>query len=309
MKTFKNISYTFVLAALTIALSGCSLEMKTNYEYKNGEKYTAGDRTITDKIEVIDIDYRSGDIVLTGTSSDEVTIHETAKVDLDEKKQVHTWVDGKTLYIRYCASAKGLELEDLEKHLEIGIPEKQVLNDLTTVVSSGDIDYGGFEAETLSIESSSGETKVDGTIRATDIAASSGDIILKLHGNGETVNLETSSGDITADLENSGELSATTSSGKIEVNAADLKQITAESSSGSGTFSFQKMPERTDLTASSGDIKVKLPEDADFAANIDTSSGTFSYNLPLTKSEDGYVCGNGTNTLTINTSSGDVQLL
>ena len=96
---------------------------------------------------------------------------------------------------------------------------------------------------------------------------------------------------------------------KIEVNAVDLKEITAESSSGLGSFSFQKMPERAKLSASSGDITVSLPEDADFTAHIDTSSGDFSYDLPLSKSEDGYVCGNGTNTVTINTSSGDIQLL
>ena len=309
MKAFKIISYTFLLAAITIVLSGCSLGMKTNYEYKNAEKFTAGDRNIKDQIEVIDIDYRSGDIVLTGTSSDEVTIHETAKVDLDEKRQVHTWVDGKTLYIRYCASAKGLDLEDLEKHLEIGIPEKQVLKDLTTAVSSGDLAYSGFETENLSIEASSGEIKVDTTAKTTDIVASSGDITLKLHGDSEIVNLETSSGEISVDLENSGELKAETSSGKIEVNAVDLKEITAESSSGLGLFSFQKMPERAKLSASSGDITVSLPEDADFTAHIDTSSGDFSYDLPLSKSEDGYVCGNGTNTVTINTSSGDIQLL
>lgn len=309
MKTLKTISYTFLMAALTIVFSGCSLNMKTNYEYKNSENYTAGDRNITDQIEVIDIDYRSGDIVLTGTSSDEVSIHETAKIELDEKRQVHTWVDGKTLYIRYCASAKGIELDGLEKHLEIGIPQKQVLKDLTTDVSSADLDYSGFETKNLNIEASSGDIDVDCVANNTAISTSSGKIVLNLHGDSDIINLETSSGGILADLENANELNASAGSGGIGVNAVDLKKITTETSSGSGSYSFSKMPESVNLTASSGNITVSVPKEAAFLAQIDTSSGDFSYDLPLSKNEDGYVCGDGTNKMSIETSSGDIKLL
>lgn len=45
-------------------LSGCSFWQVTNYVYQNGEKYTAGDRSIMEKIETIDIDYLDGDVPL-----------------------------------------------------------------------------------------------------------------------------------------------------------------------------------------------------------------------------------------------------
>ena len=52
----KRILYTVVFVAAFICLSGCSFIVGSNYLYQNGDKYTAGDRQIKDKIENISID-------------------------------------------------------------------------------------------------------------------------------------------------------------------------------------------------------------------------------------------------------------
>ena len=137
MKRLNRFFASIVVAAMMLGVCGCSnseIEVlditKTNYLYDNGDKYEAGDRDITEKIESINIAYMSGEVVMTETDADVVSIKETSNKELDDKRKVHTWVDGSTLYVRYCASAKGLELNNLDKKLTIDIPKNIELSDV-----------------------------------------------------------------------------------------------------------------------------------------------------------------------------------
>ena len=92
------------------------------------------------------------------------------------------------------------------------------------------------------------------------------------------------------------------------VNAKSIRNIHADTSSGSNEFHLEAVPETAKIDASSGSVKVYLPEDADITAEIDTASGDISYDLPFEKKGDTYKCGKGTNKVMIDTSSGDVTL-
>ena len=269
MRKWKGLLYVVALVAALGCLSGCSFQTKTNYRYQNGEKYTAGDREITEKIETIDIHYMSGDIQFIGSDSDKVTIKETSAKQLDDKRKVHTWVDGTTLYVRYCASADGLEIFNLEKHLEITVPEGVKLGDVRIDVSSGDVEARGFETENMNVSLSSGDLDLDCVAKKYNIKASSGRVNLTQRGECDDLSIQTSSGEITLNAE-----------------------------------SFAK----ADIEASSGDVTIYLPEDYGFTADVDMSSGKLYYEHALAKDGDRYICGDGSSQLKLETSSGDINL-
>ena len=283
--------FAAVIVAAAVCLCGCSVSY-TNYLYQDSDKYTAGDREIPDKIETINIDYLSGKVKLTGTDSETVKIRETANETLDDDRKVHTWVSGTTLYVRYCASAKRLDLYKLEKTLEIDIPENVKLSELKIEISSGDADCSKFEAKSVEMKASSGDLFASCKAETIEMKASSGDITLTQTGESEKV----------------GKLDVESSSGKISVASDGAKVFKSHSSSGKGEFKFAEVPETAEMEASSGDITVYLPEDANVTAEFDVSSGDITYELPFSKSGGKYVSGDGSRKLTVETSSGDITV-
>lgn len=307
MRKIIMILFAVLTAAAAVCLSGCSVSY-TNYVYQNGDKYTAGDREISDKIDTINIDYLSGKIKLVGTDSETVKIRETANKALDDERRVHTWVDGTTLYVRFCASARKLDLFDLEKELEIEIPEGVKLAKLKVEISSGDADCSKFEAKDVVVKASSGDIFVSCKAENIEMEASSGDVTLTQTGESDKIEIETSSGSITVLAETVAKLDVESSSGKIAVNTSGAKVFKSHSSSGKGEFRFADAPETAEIKASSGDITVYLAEDADVTAEFDVSSGDITYDLPFSKSGDRYICGDGSRKLSVKTSSGDITV-
>jgi hypothetical protein len=308
MRGIKGLVGIAVLAASLFCMSGCSLVMKTNYVYKDGDKYTAGNREITDKIDTIDIDYMSGQIDLVGSADEKVNITETSEKQLDDKRKVHTWVEGSTLHVRYCASAKKLDLNKLNKKLEITVPKSIKYSNVQIKASSADMNVGGFSSENVRIHASSGDVTASVEAENIKIDVSSGDVNLNQTGNSSDIILSASSGDIKADMDTVDKLDVSASSGKLKLNARKIKELNTITSSGSNEFRFSEVPEKSDITASSGDVTMYLPEELDLTADISVSSGKLFYEQKFSKDGKTYVCGNGSNKMKINTSSGDIDI-
>ncbi len=334
----------------TLCLTGCSFGLINtfSYQYENGDKYTAGDREIDDKITKINIDYLSGEVKVRGTDTDNIKVDETANTDLDSDHQVHTWVDGDTLYVRYCVSTKSINFNKIEKSLEITIPEAQELDDFIIEVSSGDIDMYGFATDSLYSYASSGNMNIDCSAKAIELKSSSGNVSLAQNGNSDSLkvkassgkvviiqngdcrsfDIDSSSGNITIEQQgtvdqakihsSSGGVNAVmgtvntlkvdVSSGGIKLDADEVKNLTTRASSGHSDISLNKVPETSNINCSSGGIDVRIPEDADVTVHLNVSSGEFNYNLPFEKNGKDYIGGNGTAEMTIRCSSGDVTL-
>lgn len=308
MIRFKSVICASAILAMIACLSGCSFATKTSYIYDNGDKYTAGDREISDKIENIDIDYMSGSVKLIGSDADCVTIEETAAVKLDDKRKVHTWVEGSTLHVRYCASAKSLDLNNLQKQLVITIPEDEILSDLTVDVSSAEVSCENFKSDKVDIEASSGSILAQCEADMIKLAASSGNVYLNQTGKSNDISIETSSGHINVEMEDASKLMTTASSGDITIKAISVEDFKSETSSGDNEFSFATAPLRSDIEASSGNITVYLPQNSDITFDMDPDEDDFSYDLALTKNGDTYVCGDGTDMMKIVVSSGEIAL-
>ena len=338
-----------LIVPAAVCLTGCSFGNINfmNYKYDNADKYEAGDREIDDKITKINLDYASGNVTVKGTATDSVKVEETVNKDIDKDHQVHTWVDGNTLYIRYCASKDMLTFNGIEKSLEVTIPEAQDLDEFIINVSSGNIVLDSFTTDSLNSHASSGNTRIACSAKTIEHKSSSGNVDLVQTGNTDSIKLKLSSGNLvltqngdckTFDIDSSSgkievyqtgnvgnarihsssggvkaemgtvdDLSIEVSSGPIGLDADEVKNLYTKASSGHSTISLGKAPATSKINCSSGGIDVSLPEDSDITVHVKVSSGDFSYELPFTKEGKDYISGNGTNDMQINCSSGDVE--
>lgn len=338
-----------LIVPAAVCLTGCSFGNIhfMNYKYDNADKYEAGDREIDDKITKINLDYASGNVTVKGTATDSVKVEETVNKDIDKDHQVHTWVDGNTLYIRYCASKDMLTFNGIEKSLEVTIPEAQELDDFIINVSSGNIVLDSFKTDSLNSHASSGNTRIACSAKIIEHKSSSGNVDLVQTGNTDSIKLKLSSGNLvltqngdckTFDIDSSSgkievyqtgnvgnarihsssggvkaemgtvdDLTIDVSSGPIVLDADEVRNLNTKASSGHSTIRLDKAPVTSKINCSSGGIDVSIPEDSDITVHVKISSGDFSYELPFTKEGKDYISGNGTNDMQINCSSGDVE--
>ncbi len=301
----KKLAFAGIMTMMIGAFTGCTTRL--NYLYKNADKFTPGDRVIEDKIENINIDYLSGNVTLTGTDTDAVKITETSNKELDDKRKVHTWVDGNTLYVRYCASAKNLNFDKIEKELDIEVPGDVKLSSVNSDVSSGGFKCNGIEADIFDAECSSGGIEIDCSANEFNLEASSGSITLNQRGESQSVNLEASSGKILGTIENTSKLKAEGSSGNVELTLGNVKELVSEISSGNLTLTMQNVPETSSLESSSGDITIYAPASSGITAKIEVSSGNLNFDYPFEKKGETYICGDGACRMDIEASSGNVS--
>ncbi|SEL03046.1 Putative adhesin [Ruminococcus sp. YRD2003] len=308
MKTSAKIMTALTAASMIFPLTSCVLSYNASV-YDHADSYSAGDFETTTAITALDIDWSAGNVDVSYHDKDTVTVTETCNVELKEAQQVHTWLDGSTLHIRYCKSGTNFSLDNAEKKLEVKLPKNTELKDLRYDGSSAGSHFDGIYAENFSIDTSSGAAQLDScSADIFDIDSSSGNIYFTQTGESDKITIDTSSGNINLEAEKVGEVSTNCSSGKAELDVKSAEKISTDSSSGDVKLRLGAMPSETIMDASSGDITLWLPKDADFTADIDTASGSFDSDIPFTKKDDTYVCGSGTNKVSIDTASGDVTI-
>ena len=199
-----------VLFALVVAcvLAGCGSASK--YTYPNANKYEAGDREVGDAISAIDVDYLAGDITLTSEDTDTVTVRETAGAPLEDDLKVHTWVDGSTLHVRYCASGKTLKTSDLDKRLTIVVPSSVPLDTLDVDNAAGNVSLGLTTCKALAVDLAAGD--VDLTADSVDsysIDLASGDCDLSFADTPRSGEIDSATGDVRVALPKDTDLTLT----------------------------------------------------------------------------------------------------
>ncbi|MBR4555689.1 MAG: DUF4097 family beta strand repeat protein [Ruminococcus sp.] len=306
MKALIRIVTVLTAALMFCALTGC---MGITSTYDHADEYTSGGREISGEVTALDIDWSAGSVSVSAYDGSTVSIAETCSDDLSEDQKVHTWLDGTVLRVRYCRSGETFMMSSPDKKLEIKVPRSAKLRSIDHNGSSTDTDFSSMTAESIKVDLSSGEARLkDCSAKIFELDSSSGDITLDQKGESEKIKAEASSGKIKITAETVGELKLDTSSGDKEISVQKADHILSDSSSGSTELRLGTMPADMSIEASSGDVTLYIPADADFKGVIDTSSGDISFDLPLSNSGDTYTCGSGTNSLNIETSSGDISL-
>lgn len=106
-----------------------------------------------------------------------------------------------------------------------------------------------------------------------------------------------------------GRLDCETVSGEITVKNCEFAQLVAETNSGKIDMTVPVPPEVLEVSTESGDIVLRLSKDASFTLEWETDSGNLAYDLPVTKSGDRYLLGDGDNRFDVESDSGDLSLV
>lgn len=306
MKTTAKFTAFLLTAAMVSSLTSCVTNVQI---YDHAGNYAPGDFETTDAIDTLLIDWNSGSVDVSYHDKNTVSVTETCNVELNDSQKVQTWLDGKTLHIRFSKSGEPFTLNNAEKHLDIKLPKGTELEKLDYDGSSAGASFSEITAKTFDIDTSSGAVQLTGCSADTfEFDASSGKIMLEQKGESDKIAADASSGDITITADKVKEIKTDTSSGKVKINVGEADTVSTNSSSGDAELQFGKMPGSLNMDTSSGDITLCVPKDAGFTANYDTASGSFDSDLKFSKKGDSYIFGDGTNKVDIDTSSGDVTI-
>ncbi|MGM9650709.1 MAG: DUF4097 family beta strand repeat-containing protein [Faecousia sp.] len=269
-----------VLALLVVLLLKPSLLGRINLRlpnftgvvyYDNDERYTAGAAEV-ENVRQIEVDWVSGSVEIIPYDGQTVLLEETASAELEASQQLHWLLDGDTLKIHFAKSgARGLDT--VEKHLTIQVPGTLALTELSVETVSADVTVTGCTAQELSVDTTSGDLHIQDA-------------------GGEELDLDTVSGNMTGE-----ELT--------------FSKVDGESVSGEMALAFQYgfCPREAEFDSVSGNVTLTLPENSGFTAEFDSVSGDFSSELACTQAKGVYICGDGSARLSVNTTSGNMQVL
>lgn len=295
---YKKIIVMLVLAAVgaVLLLAGCRVQVHSgtsnlsDWFYDDAEKYTAGGAELSETVEHIEISWLAGNVTLKSHDSDTVAFSEKSADQLSDDTQLHYWLDGTTLRIKFCGSGQWV-LDGLEKELTVLVPETLELTNLKVNSVSAGVDLDSIRAESAAISTTSGN------ICLTDCAVT------------ELAKISTVSGGTEAKFAQPLEdFACNSTSGEIQVAAPAVMRFEADTVSGPVSFSAQSAPESLDIDTTSGCIDLALPEDASFTLDCYSTSGTLSSDLPHRTENGQYIFGDGKGEYTVNTISGDVRI-
>ena len=309
MKRFFTVILTGILGiSACFGLSACSLRVNT---LADKDKYTAGNAEITDKVEAIDIEWASGDVVFVQGSGNTVIIEETYQGSLPEDKQMHWCMDGTTLRVRFDISLSILSLGSLTgKKLTVTLPADLVLNNADIDVASADVEAGALRCRNFDFDAASGNVNVTfpDSIDSAEFDTASGDVTVAFGSDVGKLDTDAASGKLTANIAGSlGSFDCDSASGEVIINASGkVGSGKVSTSSGKVSISCEGL-DGLDVSTASGSVTLRLPENVDMTLDIDTASGDFESDIPFSIKGDGkYVIGSGTANVNIDTASGDI---
>ncbi|MBR3894149.1 MAG: DUF4097 family beta strand repeat protein [Clostridia bacterium] len=247
-------------------------------DYRYDESgYEIGEGSIVaDSITGIDLDWIDGEVNIVSCRDTFASISERADGDLPESAKVRWRVleDG-TLQIKYRKSSWffGIGSSNRNKKLTLRIPEKflEAMNSVHVEATSADVNV------------------VD--LRAKDFVC------------------ESVSGAITVKNCSFDRFSTETTGGSLSAEGLIAREISVESMGGDVELTLPVLPDEIDAESMGGDIVLRMPKDSSFSMDWETNSGQLAYDLPLSKSGDRYLCGNGTKHIDVETASGDLTLV
>ena len=310
-KRILNKAILLLCALMAALLSGCHIgnislgigDYITGEEYPNAENYQTGTFTYNaDEIKAVEVYWRSGEVEITEPDASEFHVRESGG-ELSEDIAMHYLIDDGVLRIRFCASGAKIQVNATDKHLSLEVPKGIELSVHTT---SALVKADTLEQNDILIAAHSGSTKL-GTVTA------------------ESVDLSSSSGSIQAESVSAQALKCSASSGPVDLGIVSAKKLECSTSSGFVTMGDVNS-ETVEITTSSGSVELALTEV--LTAVIHTSSG--KVNLALAKGGaevlytsnsgklltgrtyerkgDLYVFGSGDSKLTVETSSGNLEI-
>jgi DUF4097 and DUF4098 domain-containing protein YvlB len=212
--------------------------------------------------------------------------------------------------VRYRISVPSSAQADI--HTASGEIDVEGLSGAVSLASvSGDVRAGDLTGG-LTVSTTSGEVQLNDIAGKLDVGTISGDVKLE-NGKIDGASVSTTSGGVELDGV-AGALKLTSVSGDIHVREARDGQL--DFSTTSGEIEYQGSLARAStnkLDSISGDVNLRLPDANGFRLDASTVSGDLTSEFELRDAQTGRrslsgVAGDGSATLTVDTTSGDISI-
>ena len=252
--------------------------------YPNATSYQTGAFTCrADEVTAVEIYWRSGEVEIVESDEDELSVRESGG-ELPEETAMHYLLEDGTLRIRFCESGAKIRVNSNDKRLTIEVPKGI---DLSIHTTSAPIKADTLEQNSILISAHSGRTEL-GTVNAG------------------SVDLSSSSGSIRADSISTRTLKCNTSSGSVQIDDLETETADLDTSSGAVELALAAVSQ-LDIHTSSGRTVLHLPEGGAEVAYT-ASSGKLHTTKPFDRKGDLFVFGTGECKITVNSSSGNLEI-
>ncbi len=152
------------------------------------------------------------------------------------------------------------------------------------------------------------KAKVSGALKSFSADTVSGDMEFELVA-AEKIELDSTSGEIKVSVQEApNEVSADTVSGDVDLSVRGAGKLDLDSTSGDIRVAAQEAFGGLSVDTVSGDVVLCLPKDAGFTVHWDSVSGSVDSVLPMKKSGDDYIFGDGAKEYDVDTTSGDLRI-
>ncbi|MCL2151737.1 MAG: DUF4097 domain-containing protein [Oscillospiraceae bacterium] len=347
LKVWWKIALTMIAAGVALMVLGFTLGARGGYAYINsgrlqfssaGTYYTIEESNLP-PFDIVEVKVRSANIEI--VQSD----HYGLEMRLPEHEDEPQWgVTGGKLTIDASKADNIFSFLNFGFHqssyIKVYCPSSNAssasgfssnkLQSVDLTAGSGDISLQGISADRIGINTSSGLVRINTPYYQSVVAhATSGDITFSGAGDNASLTLSSISGSIKADASGCGavdvetksgditilgetsadmEMRVMVSSGRIDINTASWKSLTAQAASGDIKITGDPHG-TTSATAGSGDITMRLSGTAsDFSYDISTGSGFIRFGENRIGSPARNINSAAINTLSIRTSSGNVRV-
>ena len=325
----KNNAWMKTLFVLCAAVLGAAvlLSLSNSFGFARADGFVSGDAEIGSAVRNLEIDWTSGAVHIAYHSGNTVLVSEKADKALREEDRLQWELDGDTLRIRY--QKPGIRLFSFNaprKELTVTLPENTALGNVRIGGTSAALDVPALQADRLTLGSTSGDILASAQARIVVCDLTSGDLTLRLAGAAEEVKLGSTSGSLSLEAESIGKAELGSTSGSISAFLASADSFKAGSTSGSvqavlgqvkraeigstsGRISVEAGKlETLTVDSTSGNVTAALPAEPGFTARLSTTSGRIEHGLPMTQQGNAYVCGDGSASVKIGTTSGSITV-
>ena len=274
--------------------------------YANADKYTAGETTVSGTVENLDVAWKSGNVRIEYHEGEGIRVTETGNRTISGDDRLRWWLDGATLRIQYAKSGRFVLIDTLDKTLTVSLPEGTELKKAKIHTTSGDLDIPKLTSEDTELTVTSGNINVLADTQRMTVSATSGDLNVRLAGDTDTVTIGVTSGRISAELGNAKRATVSSTSGDMQISGR-IGEADISATSGNISVRFDAF-DRLSVKTTSGDVRAVLPETPGFTCTATVTSGKIETGIQMTKNGDTYVCGDGSKSCNIKTTSGNIRI-
>lgn len=310
LKPSHLISAVLPLCVLAAMLAGCRVNISvgsgsyiTGEDYPDARKYKTGAFTYAaDEVKAVEVYWRSGEVALIESGASELSVSESGG-ELPEDTALHYLLDGVVPRIRFCGSGARILVNEADKRLRLEVPKGI---DISVHTTSALLKADALEQDNILISAFSGRTEL-GTVTAENIDLSSSSGAIRAGSvAAQSVKCRSSSGSLGLGSVSAGTLDCGTSSGAVTVGNAAAETIRIATSSGRAELAFSEATS-AEIHSSSGKIVLTL---AGGGAELSYTSGSGKLFTERSFTRRGalYVFGSGECRLTVETSSGNLEI-